>query len=70
MAEKTKQKSMNKLEKNTAAKENTLAIVSSPFSQDRLNEIFKLSATNPNKIISRESSSVEFKESFGWKSCY
>lgn len=39
-----------------------------PFSQEVLNEIFKLSSADPDRLISRESSTVEFKESFGWKS--
>ena len=37
-----------------------------PFSQESLNEIFKISTKNPERVISRESSSLEFKESFGW----
>jgi hypothetical protein len=40
----------------------------SPFSQEKLNEIFKISPKHSDRIISRESSSLEFKESFGWKS--
>lgn len=40
----------------------------SPFSQEKLNEIFKISPKHPDRIISRESSNLEFKESFGWKS--
>jgi len=39
-----------------------------PFSQENLNEIFKISTANPERVISRESSSLEFKESFGWGS--
>ena len=39
-----------------------------PFSQENLNDIFKLSATKPDRIVSRESSGLEFKESFGWGS--
>jgi len=39
-----------------------------PFSQESLNEIFKISLVDPERIISRESSNLEFKESFGWKS--
>lgn len=39
-----------------------------PFSQEDLNEIFKISPTDPDRVISRESSSLEFKESFGWAS--
>ncbi len=37
-----------------------------PFSQEALNEIFKISPKDPERVISRESSSLEFKESFGW----
>ncbi len=39
-----------------------------PFSQEELNEIFKISLRNPDLVVSRESSSLEFKESFGWLS--
>lgn len=39
-----------------------------PFSQADLNEIFKISPADPERVISRESSSLEFKESFGWAS--
>lgn len=39
-----------------------------PFSQENLNDIFKLSPTKPDRIASRESSGLEFKESFGWGS--
>ncbi|MGA3208398.1 MAG: ATP-binding protein [Syntrophales bacterium] len=39
-----------------------------PFSQEDLNEIFKISSKDPERVISRESSNLEFKESFGWKS--
>ena len=41
---------------------------SRPFSQEALNEIFKASSVAPDRLISRESSTVEFKETFGWKS--
>ena len=40
----------------------------SPFSQEALNEIFKTSPAHANRILSRENSSLEFKESFGWGS--
>ena len=39
-----------------------------PFSQADLNEIFKISPIYPDRVISRESSGLEFKESFGWAS--
>ena len=39
-----------------------------PFSKEDLNEIFKISRTEPDRVISRESGSLEFKESFGWAS--
>lgn len=39
-----------------------------PFSQEELNSIFRTSPKNPEKLISRESDSLEFKLSFGWKS--
>ncbi len=39
-----------------------------PFSRENLNKIFKISPTHTNRIISRESKSLEFKESFGWRS--
>jgi hypothetical protein len=38
----------------------------SPFAQENLNEIFTISPSDPERVISRESSSLEFKESFGW----
>lgn len=39
-----------------------------PFSQETLNEIFKISTSKPDRVISRESGWLEFKESFGWAS--
>ena len=39
-----------------------------PFSQESLNEIFKISPIKPELVISRENSWLEFKESFGWAS--
>lgn len=39
-----------------------------PFSQEDLNAIFKVSPSKPDRLISRESRSLEFKESFGWNS--
>ncbi|MFJ1270158.1 ATP-binding protein [Legionella lytica] len=39
-----------------------------PFEQGQLNEIFKTSPIQPNLLTSRESSILEFKESFGLKS--
>ena len=39
-----------------------------PFSQENLNEIFKISPKDSERVISRESSNLEFKESFGWAS--
>lgn len=39
-----------------------------PFTQEFLNEIFKISTKDPERLISRESGNLEFKESFGWKS--
>ena len=39
-----------------------------PFSQEDLNEIFKISPTYTDRVISRESSTLEFKETFGWAS--
>ena len=38
------------------------------FSQSALNEIFKISPKLPGCVNSRESSTLEFKESFGWAS--
>lgn len=37
-----------------------------PFSQENLSKIFKISPRDPKRVISRENSSLEFKESFGW----
>jgi hypothetical protein len=39
-----------------------------PFSQEILNEIFKISFIKPDRVISRECGWLEFKESFGWAS--
>jgi hypothetical protein len=39
-----------------------------PWSQGKMNEIFKISPSDINCLISRESSFLEFKESFGFKS--
>ena len=39
-----------------------------PFSQELLNEIFKISPIKPDRVISRECGWLEFKESFGWAS--
>ena len=38
------------------------------FSQDKLNQIFRISSKNPDCITSRESTELEFKLSFGWNS--
>jgi hypothetical protein len=38
------------------------------FSQHNLDRIFRISAANPDRLISRENSTLEFKEGFGWKS--
>lgn len=42
-----------------------------PFSEERLGKVFKCNTNNPYKLISRESSTLEFKESFNvqtlWK---
>ncbi|MBI5589378.1 MAG: ATP-binding protein [Deltaproteobacteria bacterium] len=39
-----------------------------PFSQEDLNEIFKISPIKTDRVISRECGWLEFKESFGWAS--
>lgn len=39
-----------------------------PFTQEALSKIFKTSLNKPDQVISRESSTLEFKESFGWRS--
>lgn len=39
-----------------------------PFSQEELNRIFKVSSSKPDRIVSRESATLEFKESFGGRS--
>jgi hypothetical protein len=41
-----------------------------PFSQENLNRIFVLSPKNPDRVLSRENSSLEFKESFGYRSLH
>ena len=43
-------------------------VKANPFTQEALNVIFKLSPADSERVISRESSTLEFKESFGWKS--
>jgi hypothetical protein len=43
-------------------------LTNAPFSQERLNEIFKTSSTNPQRLVTRENSWLEFKQSFNWKS--
>lgn len=42
--------------------------IRSPFSQEKLNDVFKISPKQTDRVISRESSYLEFKESFGWNS--
>ncbi len=44
------------------------AHVDDPFSVDRLAEIFRFAPGSVDRLISRESTTLEFKESFGWKS--
>lgn len=39
-----------------------------PFSQENMNEIFKISPTDNDRITTRESTTIEFKESFGYAS--
>lgn len=43
--------------------------MSSPFSKENLQEIFKIYTNNPRRLVSRESSCLEFKESFNYGSC-
>jgi uncharacterized ATP-binding protein UU034 len=38
------------------------------FSQEKLEMIFKVDSNSPDRVISRESTWLEFKESFGWGS--
>jgi hypothetical protein len=44
------------------------AIAPMPFSQEKLNDIFKISSKYLDRLISRESSDLEFKKAFGWNS--
>ncbi|MCL4177741.1 MAG: hypothetical protein KJ072_08330 [Verrucomicrobia bacterium] len=39
-----------------------------PSSQDVLNRIFTVSSKNPDRLVSRESGWLEFKEAFGFQS--
>jgi len=39
-----------------------------PFSQEDLNEIFRISPNRSDRLVSRENTDLEFKESFGWQS--
>lgn len=41
---------------------------SNPFTRDELNRIFAVSTKQPDRLISRENSRLEFKESFGFGS--
>lgn len=41
---------------------------SKPFIREELNAIFKKSQKYPDRVTSRENSTLEFKENFGWKS--
>lgn len=68
MAAIKQQKGANESATEKVADEETTIDVNTPFSQERLNVIFKKSKVDSDKLISRESSIVEFKESFGWKS--
>ncbi|MFA6364027.1 ATP-binding protein [Methanoregula sp.] len=43
-------------------------LTNAPFSQERLNEIFKTSSINPQRVMTRENSWLEFKQNFNWKS--
>jgi hypothetical protein len=38
-----------------------------PFSQENLDRIFKISAKHPDRLSSRESNQLEFKETFGYR---
>lgn len=40
----------------------------SPFTQEMMNEIFKVSPSLPDRLVSRESGWLEFKEGFNWAS--
>ena len=40
----------------------------SPFSQSSLNKIFKIDEAQPDRLISRENTWLEFKENFNWSS--
>lgn len=44
------------------------AILSAPFSQDALNRVFTISPKHPDRLLSRESGWLEFKESFSFGS--
>lgn len=41
-----------------------------PFSQEKLTRIFAVSPKNPDRLISRESSWLEFKESFNFQNLW
>lgn len=46
--------------------EDIIQISSAPFSQPHLNQIFQYSPKHQDRLISRESAWLEFKESFNW----
>jgi hypothetical protein len=56
--------------KKKATDENSANFANNPFSQEKLNEIFKISSATGDRLISRESSLIEFKQSFGWNSLF
>jgi hypothetical protein len=54
--------------KKRRPKKTAAASISSPFTPEILAEIFKTSLETPDRLLSRESGWLEFKESYNWNS--
>jgi hypothetical protein len=54
--------------KKRGAKKTAITSASSPFTPEVLAEIFKTSPEVPDRLVSRESGRLEFKESYNWNS--
>lgn len=49
-----------------AANVDSIQATSAPFSANHLNQIFQVSPKHADRLISRESGWLEFKDSFNW----
>lgn len=59
---------MKKVLNNTSSDNSPMALSSAPFTQEFMNEIFKISLRDTEKLITRECSWLEFKLNFNWGS--